>query len=112
MTYKQMLAIEKPSNVSEAYIGGCKGCPHHYWFGGEIQKCERTGKGKDEETCSRCWSREMPDKDKPIDLLLHLPSNVHTLSIVWTYGTDGVNNIIVDRDDIDEGEVDLSDIKR
>ena len=58
MTYKEILEIIYPENVSDDYCGGCKGCPGDHIQEGPIvsEACH----GIHEESCAKCWNSEAP----------------------------------------------------
>ena len=57
MTYRELLKIEHPENVDGNYLGGCRGCPGHYFDG--APKC--TGTHEYQGNCFKCWDQEIPD---------------------------------------------------
>lgn len=56
MTFKEKLAKEHPGPIGDGYTGGCKGYPHGYGY-----EEEKPCKGINDEECTKCWDREMPD---------------------------------------------------
>ena len=60
MTFKEKLRKEYPENVSGAFDGGCKGCPHDYGFeDSEPDICPN---------CYACWNREINEPFKTIKI--------------------------------------------
>lgn len=64
MTCREKLAKERPECISDKYAGGCKFCPHHYEYLHKPYYCRGYS---DDETCAKCWNREIPgtEKSKP-----------------------------------------------
>lgn len=61
MTFKEKLKKEKPGLIDDRYTGGCKGCPHGYGY-----EEEKPCKGINDEECTKCWNREMPNTPVPM----------------------------------------------
>ena len=59
MTCREKLAIEHPKYVGSQHIGGCWQCPNDYGYLNPLDSdcpCNYN-----EEKCSLCWDREIPD---------------------------------------------------
>jgi len=66
MTFKEKLAMEHPEAISDEDFAGCKDCPHAYGYDdGANGLCVTNGICDNEkindETCTKCWNREMPE---------------------------------------------------
>lgn len=59
MTCREKLAIEHPDCVRDICCGGCEGCPHDYGY----LDCPESCRPLSEESCIRCWDREIPDEN-------------------------------------------------
>jgi hypothetical protein len=57
MTCREKLKLEFPECVNAEYAGGCDGCPSDYGYRADPDYCD----GCDEEVCTKCWDREVPD---------------------------------------------------
>ena len=55
MTCREKLALEHPACISDAFMGGCSSCPKTYGYLDYSDDCNVT-----EESCRRCWDREIP----------------------------------------------------
>ena len=62
MTYREKLAIDKPTKVGPHFIGGCQGCPGDYYSGAptETDDCY----DHEDWDCDACWDKEMPQEEK------------------------------------------------
>ena len=58
MTCREKLAIEYPGDISEEHVGGCALCPNVYGYLDAPKYCSC---GLDEDECTRCWDREIPE---------------------------------------------------
>lgn len=56
MTCREKLAKEHPEYVNPASTGGCDACPITYGYLDRPEWCN-----VDEDTCSKCWDREISD---------------------------------------------------
>ena len=54
MTFREKMAQEHPERISDAFIGGAKGCPHKYF-----------NIPNNVEICAACWDRKMPEAENP-----------------------------------------------
>lgn len=62
MTCRDRLKMEHPEFVSNACIGGCKGCPHDYGYLPKPDYCgTSTSAPKAVNDCVMCWDREIPE---------------------------------------------------
>ena len=59
MTCREKLRIEYPEWVKDYFIGGVFDCPSSYGYLGDPDFCNRC----DSSACTRCWDREIPEKD-------------------------------------------------
>lgn len=59
MTCREKLAIEHPEELDSGRLGGCKGCPQTYKYAKEPEWCKMNN-----ETCTKCWDREVETEVK------------------------------------------------
>lgn len=64
MTCREKLKLEYPEDVNPDFVGGCRDCPCTYGYLGDSDECDG---GRRDETCRKCWDREIPDT-KPLEL--------------------------------------------
>ena len=57
MTYREKLAKEHPEEIDDTDWGGCNGCPSSYGY-----ESYRGCYDGDEESCTACWDREIPEE--------------------------------------------------
>lgn len=62
MTYREKVGIEHPESIGSEFYGGVEGCPSSYGYSDRPDSC----RGADIYECARCWDREIPEKDAPI----------------------------------------------
>lgn len=62
MTFREKLMQEHPDQIGEQYLGGCKGCPDYYGYGGIPDYCDS---GRRDCVCNACWNREVPESANP-----------------------------------------------
>lgn len=61
MTCREKLAKEHPECISDKYAGGCLFCPAIFEYLGKPSYCPGYS---DEEKCTMCWDREIPETEK------------------------------------------------
>ena len=63
MTCREKAKIEHPGCVDAEFEGGVAQCTRTYGYLEDPDYCYDTW---DESRCDRCWDRELPEKDAPI----------------------------------------------
>ena len=59
MTCREKAKIQHPEWVNDYFIGGVRNCPSSYGYLEDPDFCKR----RDSSACTRCWDREIPEKD-------------------------------------------------
>lgn len=62
MTCREKARIERPESVGSEFYGGVANCPSVYGYLDRPDFC----RGANIYDCYRCWGREIPEKDAPI----------------------------------------------
>lgn len=68
MTYRERLRIEHPEELGPLYVGGCYGCPGHYWGAAPHSRngnCLAQHREGGIINCRACWDQEAPEPPKP-----------------------------------------------
>lgn len=89
MTCKEKLKTERPKLVNSSFVGGCSCCPHDYGYAVKPEWCNI-----DENTCARCWDREVKIDHKDI---LELGKAIHMgfeRGLEYSFYTSDVNHRI------------------
>ena len=74
MTCREKLALEHPDFIDANCLGGCAECPSHYGYLDDPEYCPVKRKNEeesfldlvellDDETCRKCWDREVHEKE-------------------------------------------------
>lgn len=58
MSYRDLLKIEHPESLNRCWLGGCRGCPGHYWDGAPT--LDQYEHDPSPLNCSKCWDSEVP----------------------------------------------------
>lgn len=58
MTYREKLQKEQPESINIYFVGGCDGCPGHYWQGAPTFSTDDCP-GISDSKCSLCWAGEI-----------------------------------------------------
>ena len=65
-TFRELLALEHPDAVGEAFVGGCHGCPRNYGYELENKACPNEyarQQWPEEVLCAACWDRIVPGSE-------------------------------------------------
>lgn len=68
MTAREKLAMEHPEEISPGFPGGTECCPCDLGYLPPYEDCLKDEEGfpvTDDERCTKCWDREMPE-EKPV----------------------------------------------
>lgn len=71
MTYREKYQVEHPDRVRPGFVGGCSGCPHHYYDADDKNApCHDLAYGSAslEVKCRACWDRVIPTASETEEL--------------------------------------------